>query len=55
MDLVTGWLNDETQEAWGRPVDVAVDLDGNMFISDDTSGTIYKMIYTGNTDIDAEE
>jgi glucose/arabinose dehydrogenase len=55
MDLVTGWLNDETQEAWGRPVDVAVDLEGNMFISDDTSGTIYKMSYTGNTDIDAEE
>jgi glucose/arabinose dehydrogenase len=55
MDLVTGWLNEETQEVWGRPVDVAVDLEGNMFISDDTSGTIYKMRYVGNTDVDAEE
>lgn len=55
MDLVSGWLNDETQEVWGRPVDIAVDLQGNMFISDDTSGTIYKMTYVGNTDIDAED
>ena len=47
MDLVRGWLNDETQESWGRPVDIAVDLQGNMFISDDTSGTNYKMTYIG--------
>lgn len=46
IDLVTGWLNDETQDVWGRPIDVAVDLQGNMFISDDTSGTIYKLSYT---------
>lgn len=49
IDLVTGWLNDETQDVWGRPVDVAVDLQGNMFISDDTSGTIYKLTYTPST------
>jgi glucose/arabinose dehydrogenase len=52
IDLVHGWLNDETQESWGRPVDIAVDLQGNMFISDDTSGTLYKMTYTGSVDIE---
>jgi glucose/arabinose dehydrogenase len=42
IDLVTGWLlNDQTN--WGRPVDVAIGLDGSMFISDDQSGTVYKM------------
>ena len=45
--MVTGWLDDASQEAWGRPVDVAVDQQGNMFISDDSSGTIYKLTYEG--------
>lgn len=43
MGLVSGWLNKETQEVWGRPVDVAVDLQGNLLISDDKSGTIYVL------------
>ena len=46
IDLVTGWLPDDAQnsgEAWGRPVDAAVDAQGNMFISDDASGTVYKL------------
>jgi hypothetical protein len=33
--------------AWGRPVDMAVDPSGAMLISDDQSGTIYKL--TGPT------
>jgi glucose/arabinose dehydrogenase len=45
VDLVTGWLDDSTQAVWGRPVDVAVDLQGNLMISDDYSGTVYKMTY----------
>ena len=29
--------------AWGRPVDVAVDPQGRLLISDDQSGTIYQL------------
>jgi len=43
LDLVSGWLNDESQQEWGRPVDAVPDLDGNLLISDDKSGTIYKL------------
>lgn len=46
MDLVNGWLVPATQEVWGRPVDMAVDKQGNLLISDDYSGTIYKLSYT---------
>lgn len=48
IDLVRGfdqWLDSENK-ALGRPVDVAVDNEGNMFISDDTAGAIYKLTYT---------
>jgi glucose/arabinose dehydrogenase len=47
-DLVRGWLNDETQRVWGRPVDIIPDLEGNLLISDDESGTIYKLSW-GNS------
>ncbi len=50
IDLVNGWLDDATQQAWGRPVDIAVDQDGNLLISDDNSGTIYKLTYTQKAD-----
>jgi glucose/arabinose dehydrogenase len=43
VDLVTGWL---TGGVWGRPVDIAVAPDGGLYISDDYSGTIYKLAYT---------
>jgi glucose/arabinose dehydrogenase len=46
IDLVSGWLVPETQEVWGRPVDMVVDQQGNLLISDDFSGTIYKLSYT---------
>lgn len=42
-DLVTGWLDNETQRVWGRPVDIVPDREGNLLISDDGSGTIYKL------------
>ncbi len=44
-DLVAGWLDDATQSVWGRPVDIAVDQQGSLLISDDASGTVYKMTY----------
>jgi glucose/arabinose dehydrogenase len=46
MDLVTGWLDDQTQRVWGRPVDIVPDLEGNLLISDDASGTIYKLSFS---------
>jgi glucose/arabinose dehydrogenase len=42
IDLVTGWL-DVGGSVWGRPVDVAMAGDGGLLISDDYSGTIYKL------------
>jgi len=44
VDLVTGWADEAN--SWGRPVDTAVAPDGGLFISDDASGTIYKLSYT---------
>jgi len=41
IDLVTGFT--ANNQTWGRPVDTAVDSQGNIFISDDYSGTIYKL------------
>jgi glucose/arabinose dehydrogenase len=43
VDFVTGWLDAASQQEWGRPVAAAVDQQGNMYISDDASGTIYKL------------
>jgi glucose/arabinose dehydrogenase len=42
-----GWLNQDTQEAWGRPVDVLVLPDGSMLVSDDKGGMIYRVSYSG--------
>ena len=40
-----GWL-EETNEWWGRPVDVQVMPDGALLVSDDTAGAIYRITYT---------
>ncbi|WP_258103432.1 sorbosone dehydrogenase family protein [Marinoscillum sp. MHG1-6] len=45
--FITGWLNEATQSSWGRPVDVLILPDGSMLISDDQSGTIYRVTYKG--------
>ena len=47
-DIVVAGSNDYcTQivngDVWGRPVDTAVAPDGGLYISDDQSGTIYKL------------
>jgi glucose/arabinose dehydrogenase len=43
--FASGWLDDATQEAWGRPVDVLVIADGSLLISDDSAGVIYRISY----------
>ncbi len=44
-DLVRGWL--VGKQAWGRPVGVLVANDGSVIISDDGSGRLYRLRYTG--------
>ncbi|UII79495.1 sorbosone dehydrogenase family protein [Flagellimonas sp. CMM7] len=43
--FIDGWLNDEEQEAFGRPVDVLFLKDGSMLISDDFGDAIYRVSY----------
>ena len=45
--FVSGWLDDETQKAWGRPVDVINMPDGSMLISDDYADVVYRVSYEG--------
>jgi glucose/arabinose dehydrogenase len=40
-DYITGWL--EGTKSWGRPVDVIFDADGNLYISDDSAGIVYRL------------
>jgi len=42
-----GWLNEQTEQAWGRPVDVQVMPDGALLVSDDANNAIYRISYTG--------
>jgi glucose/arabinose dehydrogenase len=44
-NFATGWLDGD--ESWGRPVDVATLPDGSLLVSDDQSGTIYRITYDG--------
>lgn len=41
--LIKGWLNDDTQEVWGRPVDIEPMSDGSLLISDDFADAIYRV------------
>lgn len=43
--FVYGWLNKETDEAWGRPVDIEILPDGSMLVSDDFADAIYRISY----------
>ncbi len=42
-DFITGWLRNGKK--WGRPVDIVFGRDGDMYISDDYSGAIYRVTY----------
>ena len=52
--FIDGWLQlpanktiseNDSKYAWGRPVDVLQMRDGSLLISDDKSGTIYRVTY----------
>jgi glucose/arabinose dehydrogenase len=45
-DFMTGFVTaDDT--IWGRPVGIAEGADGSLFVTDDASGSIWHVIYTG--------
>lgn len=43
--FIDGWLDDESQEQFGRPVDILFLEDGSMLISDDFGDAIYRVTY----------
>ncbi|MBX3010877.1 MAG: PQQ-dependent sugar dehydrogenase [Caldilineaceae bacterium] len=48
--FLTGFRDSETENcgrAWGRPAGVAVGVNGELFVSDDQNGNIYRIVYTG--------
>lgn len=44
-DFITGWHTDKA--LYGRPVDLLFGHDGNLYLSDDRAGVIYKISYQG--------
>jgi glucose/arabinose dehydrogenase len=46
QDFLNGFVTPQGQ-AWGRPVGVAVAQDGSLFVSDDGSGSIWRVSYIG--------
>lgn len=46
VNFITGWLL-ENGQAWGRPVDIQFN-NGDIYITDDRSGVIYKVTYQNN-------
>jgi glucose/arabinose dehydrogenase len=45
-DFLVGFVT-EDGNVWGRPVGVAVAKDGSLMVTDDGSGTIWRVAYTG--------
>jgi glucose/arabinose dehydrogenase len=43
--FASGWLDEATQKAWGRPVDVLMLSDGSLLVSDDQAGVVYRITY----------
>ncbi len=46
-DFLTGFVTDGA-DVWGRPVGVAVAADGALLVSDDGSGTVWRIAYQGD-------
>jgi hypothetical protein len=45
-DFMTGFVVNDS-EVWGRPVGVTVDKDGALLVSEDASGTIWRITHSG--------
>jgi glucose/arabinose dehydrogenase len=45
--FASGWLNEETGEYRGRPMDIAFLPDGSMLVSDDFAGALWRIAYVG--------
>ena len=45
--FIDGWLDEESQEEFGRPVDLLFLEDGSLLISDDEGNAIYRVTYKG--------
>jgi glucose/arabinose dehydrogenase len=45
-DFMTGFVVDE-DSVWGRPVGVITAADGSLLVSDDGSGSVWRITYTG--------
>lgn len=43
--FASGWLDDKSQKAWGRPVAFAQMPDGSLLVSDDYADVIYRIAY----------
>lgn len=46
-DFASGFLDEETNTGWARPVDLVFASDGSMLVSDDLAGTVFRISYTG--------
>jgi glucose/arabinose dehydrogenase len=46
QDFLTGFLT-PSGDVWGRPVGVGVAADGSLLVSDDGSGSVWRVTYTG--------
>lgn len=42
-----GWLEEDKDDVWGRPVDLEFLPDGSMLVSDDYADAIYRIYYEG--------
>lgn len=48
--FLTGFRASESEDcgsAWGRPAGVAVGVNGELFVSDDQNGNVYRVVYVG--------
>jgi glucose/arabinose dehydrogenase len=46
-ETLVGGFQEEDGERWGRPVDVVPGPEGELFVSDDTAGAVYKLTPPG--------